>query len=154
MNKIYYFFKLFFNLFIKPKKELKICPSIKPYLHDKNMKLFELIEGFVVADLYIPAGSLTDGASIPPVFWSLLGHPFSPPFIAYAIAHDYMYQNAITIYKHNYKQGMKKFAFADRWLYLNMRKQNRKIVAWLFYVGVRCYSLLKFGIYKKITKGD
>lgn len=39
--------------------------------------------------LTIPQGYITDGASIPKPFWSLIGSPYLPEFIAAAIVHDF-----------------------------------------------------------------
>jgi hypothetical protein len=35
------------------------------------------------------AGLLTDGASIPPAFWSLVGHPYQGLYLKAAVVHDY-----------------------------------------------------------------
>lgn len=36
----------------------------------------------------VPAGFVTDGASIPPLCWALVGHPYSPSSLRAAILHD------------------------------------------------------------------
>jgi hypothetical protein len=38
----------------------------------------------------VPAGFTTDGASIPPFCWLLVGHPYSPSSLRAAILHDWM----------------------------------------------------------------
>ena len=152
MNKFYLFFTYIFGIFTKPKKELKVSPIVRPCATDKNMKLYEVVESFTVEHLYVPKNTKTDGASIPSLFWQIIGHPFSPPFVAYAIGHDYLYQRAIKVYKKDYKEAMHDFMIADRWLYGAMRQQNRKIVAWLFFISVRAYSLVKFGIFKRVFR--
>jgi hypothetical protein len=38
---------------------------------------------------HVPAPYLTDGASIPGIFWSIVGQPLSPETIECAIIHDY-----------------------------------------------------------------
>jgi hypothetical protein len=40
---------------------------------------------------WIPAGYTIDGASIPRLFWSIIGSPFAPELIAAALAHDWIY---------------------------------------------------------------
>jgi hypothetical protein len=40
---------------------------------------------------WIPAGYIFDGASIPRIFWTLIGSPFQPDFWAAALAHDWLY---------------------------------------------------------------
>jgi len=46
----------------------------------------------------IPTGFITDGASIPKVFWSIL-YPFGPYFPA-ALVHDYLYSKASNQFFH------------------------------------------------------
>jgi hypothetical protein len=42
----------------------------------------------------VPKGEPTDGASIPKVLWTVLGHPFDPDFINAAIIHDHFCRQA------------------------------------------------------------
>ncbi len=39
----------------------------------------------------VPAGTLTDGASIPRFLWRLCGHPLEVPRVYAALVHDYLY---------------------------------------------------------------
>ncbi len=39
----------------------------------------------------VPAGTITDGASIPRLLWRLCGHPLEVPRVYAAIVHDYLY---------------------------------------------------------------
>lgn len=41
----------------------------------------------------VPDGFTTDGASIPPLCWPLVGHPYSPSSLRAAILHDWMCRN-------------------------------------------------------------
>ncbi len=63
-----------------------------------DTRLFRLISPFTCYSSYgtitVPAGFVTDGASIPRLFWALLG-PFGPWFAA-AIIHDYLYSDLNT----------------------------------------------------------
>ncbi|MPW31707.1 DUF1353 domain-containing protein [Agarivorans sp. B2Z047] len=43
--------------------------------------------------LVVPAHFITDGASIPRPFWSLIGSPYLPEFITAAIVHDWCCEN-------------------------------------------------------------
>lgn len=45
-------------------------------------------------ELTVPAGTTTDGASIPRFLWMMCGHPLQSPRIYAACAHDYIYRNA------------------------------------------------------------
>jgi hypothetical protein len=40
---------------------------------------------------WIPAGYWIDGASIPWIFWALIGTPTEPDFWAFALMHDWVY---------------------------------------------------------------
>ena len=42
----------------------------------------------------IPEGFMTDGASIPKAFWSIIGHPFAK-YAQAAVIHDYMYNQKL-----------------------------------------------------------
>lgn len=39
----------------------------------------------------VPIGFITDGASIPKIFWSLVGSPFTGLYRRAALIHDYLY---------------------------------------------------------------
>lgn len=41
--------------------------------------------------IWIPCGYICDGASIPRIFWSIIGSPFDPINIVGAWPHDYLY---------------------------------------------------------------
>lgn len=43
----------------------------------------------------IPGGWLFDGASIPKVFWDVVGRPTDKKFLLAAAIHDWMYQNGL-----------------------------------------------------------
>ncbi len=45
-------------------------------------------------ELTIPAGTSTDGASIPRFLWRICGHPLQVPRVYAAQAHDFIYRNA------------------------------------------------------------
>jgi hypothetical protein len=57
----------------------------------RNMKLMDSFE-FIDSQCRrwpVPAGSITDGASIPPVFWSIIGGPFEDKYRDAAALHDF-----------------------------------------------------------------
>ena len=61
---------------------------------DKNQNTMTLYIDFSFYDpdgkrWHVPKGEPTDGASIPKVLWTVLGHPFDPDFINAAIIHDH-----------------------------------------------------------------
>jgi hypothetical protein len=65
----------------------------KIHLRDAGMRgesrIFRLAKPFRYQDIEVPAGFLTDGASVPRIFWSIL-YPFGSYFPA-ALVHDYLY---------------------------------------------------------------
>jgi hypothetical protein len=60
-----------------------------------SSRCFRLTEDFTylsaVGAITVPSGFVTDGASIPKIFWSILS-PFGDYFAA-AVIHDYLYSN-------------------------------------------------------------
>lgn len=44
----------------------------------------------VTCEITVPIGFISDGASIPRIFWSAVGHPFSPRCVRAAIVHDFI----------------------------------------------------------------
>ncbi len=61
--------------------------------HEARLELsFERGGNYFVKKFVIPEGYVFDGASIPPVFWSLIGEPDDPQFLVAALAHDFLYE--------------------------------------------------------------
>lgn len=54
---------------------------------DELLRRFRYVSSFGVIE--VPAGTLTDGASVPRIFWNLLG-PYGDYFRS-AVIHDYLY---------------------------------------------------------------
>ena len=44
-------------------------------------------------NIVVPAGSTTDGASIPRFLWRICGHPLEAPRVYAAMLHDWLYRN-------------------------------------------------------------
>jgi hypothetical protein len=69
-------------------------PRLEPFEH-RGKTLMRLTEDwcFAIDDkkYWIPKGYFYDGASIPRIFWSVIGSPFEPDFWAGALAHDWLY---------------------------------------------------------------
>ena len=62
-------------------------------LEDGTFSLAAPYEVFMDGIVYaVPAGFITDGASIPRWLWRLCGHPFEEPRLYAAVLHDYFYQ--------------------------------------------------------------
>src|SRR5262245_49195601 len=65
---------------------------ISEWLADgRRMKLLEPLEYIDPSGRHwlVPSGTVVDGASIPQVFWSVIGAPFSGPYRNASVVHDY-----------------------------------------------------------------
>jgi len=87
----------------------------------------------------VPAGTTTDGASIPRLLWRVCGHPLQAPRVYAALFHDFLYRNG-------WKFGIDRKA-ADECYYALLRHFG--IAAWR--AGIEYYTLRLFGArhYKK-----
>jgi hypothetical protein len=150
-------FLAIFGWFSKPEKPLTHAPKVQPVTDSKKQVKYKLLEEYTILGVTVHKGVETDGASIPLFLCSILGaHPFSPAVLAQAIAHDAQYQSGRDIYypalrardKIAKKAAMGVFARADKWFYFALRLNNRKIRSVLFYMAVRAYSALNFGLWK------
>lgn len=70
-------------------------PLLVPMIFGRRYRLERPLEVVWTVDgvekvLTIPKEFITDGASIPQLFWSVIGSPYLPEFITAAIVHDYM----------------------------------------------------------------
>ena len=75
-------------------------PPVVPW--QKNLDLMMLVEDFGVFSplvpggrMLIPAGTRTNGASIPRPFRWFIGQPFNPRFLKGVIPHDFLWVNNI-----------------------------------------------------------
>lgn len=65
----------------------------KPLPKDDCYELVEPLVFWVDYNRYVvPAGFVSDGASIPKIFWPVITSPFNPKIIRGAIIHDYLYR--------------------------------------------------------------
>lgn len=66
----------------------------EPALMRAGAGRYRLVSEMRAADLgrvwTVPSGFTTDGASIPPLCWLVVGHPYSPSSIRAALLHDWM----------------------------------------------------------------
>ena len=79
----------------------------------------------------VPKGFITDGASIPKIFWSIIGGPWGKYGYA-AVVHDYLY------YKHIYTRRRSDQIFLEAMEVLGVSKWKRNTM----YVAVRMFSWL------------
>ena len=70
-------------------------PILQPVTgSDTNMQVVETYTVFLPSlnkTLTVLPGFQTDGASIPQIFWTCAGNPFSPDYVAAAVCHDALY---------------------------------------------------------------
>jgi len=70
-----------------------VDPEIKPVPPvDGGRIRYQLINEFQQVPYLIPSGYITDGASIPRLFWRFIGGPYSHPYIYPALVHDFRYE--------------------------------------------------------------
>lgn len=87
----------------------------------------------------VPVGFLTDGASIPKIFWSFIGSPFTGLYRRAALTHDYLYYSQTTTRLYAdmiFLEGMK---------YLKVPWWKRKIM----YLAVRSWGWLPWNRYHR-----
>lgn len=104
--------------------------SISPH----NKELYKLNSShtfkFNGAEITIPKGFVTDGASIPKAVWSIIGHPFMPRFVEAAVVHDFCVVNQFNgsardklFYETLISNGVKKWrAKAMYWAVIGWRR--------------------------------
>lgn len=84
-------------------------------------------------DIVIPAGTTTDGASIPRLLWRVCGHPLQAPRVYAALLHDWLYRNGWHI-------GISRKE-ADKCYYALLRHFG--VSGWI--AGTEYYALRLFG---------
>lgn len=64
-------------------------PSILPFRNSRGKdRIRKISDPLRCGEIWVPVGYVSDGASIPRLFWSTVGHPFSPLFVRPALIHD------------------------------------------------------------------
>jgi hypothetical protein len=106
------------------------------YIDGRNWKL---VEPFVYGDWYVPAGFVTDFASVPRFFWRLLPPAGNGQRAAYgyaAVVHDWLYRR-----KHRFMSRRT----CDR-VFLELMRQAgvARWRRWTMYAAVRCFGWLAF----------
>lgn len=102
---------------------------------------FMLIKPYAREGITVPAGFITDGASIPRVLW----FAFAPhEYLTSSVIHDYGYHSAKLFYKtRDYASARAWFERADT-AFLAALKEDDRRVARLFYNAVRLYRWIKY----------
>jgi len=101
---------------------------------------YRLAKPMKIMGYVVPVGFITDGASIPRIFWSLVGSPFTGKYVEVAILHDYLYSGVVDV----------SFMKANRIFYKGMRKAGvNKVKAYLMYKAVSFFGKKRFKEKKK-----
>ena len=66
--------------------------KLEPVARGEKYRLLEDISFLIgIREIFIPKGVEFDGASIPRLFWSIIGSPFGPEFMEADLIHDYCF---------------------------------------------------------------
>ncbi len=104
-------------LIVSPLPDGKMWKLIEPFSYYVGKKC-DALYGITIE---VPAGFLTDFASIPRIFWSILGHPMGR-YAAAAVLHDYLY------FKGLYSRKRCDQIFKEAMAVLNVPKLKRKLI--------------------------
>lgn len=109
-------------------------PIVKPV----GKYQFELVENYTYKDFIVPKGYITDGASVPRIFWNILP-PNKAEYLSAAIVHDYLTDLATEKKSITFKLADN--TFKEMLVELGVKKRE----VFLLYTGVRLYHLLRYG---------
>lgn len=63
--------------------------AVLPFRNSKGQdRIRKINDPLRLGKIWVPVGYVSDGASVPRLFWRVIGHPFSPLFIRPALIHD------------------------------------------------------------------
>ena len=116
------------------KQNIKITP-VKSSSHK-----YRVCGDYDLCGVYVPDGYEFDGASIPRLFWGVIGCPFNPRFVKASLYHDICYSGLFKIDR----------LYADIGLRAMLRKAGvSRWRSYLMYGGVRAFGWLFFKKQKK-----
>lgn len=95
-------------------------PVIEPMPGEESWRLvYDFYVQVAGLPFTVPAGFITDGASIPRFLWRLCGHPMSTSRLPIAIFHDYLYAGSQSFPRKEadrvYRDGLIKPLGFPRW---------------------------------------
>lgn len=108
-------------------------PAILEMLDHYLWRVYEPFEFYLSDVINVPAGFVTDLASVPRIFWSLM--PPDGRYAKAAIIHDYLYDNALRT-----KREVDRI-FLDGMTVLGVPKWKRTVMYW----AVRLFGRGKYG---------
>lgn len=110
-------------LIVSPLTDGKRWKLIEPFSYYVDKK-----DGIIIT---VPAGFISDGASIPRIFWSIIGSPWTGKYISAAILHDYLY------YMKTFSREKSDLIFLEAMKILGVSKLKRKIIYYAVRAGGR-----------------
>lgn len=105
-------------------------PSLRPMRGGRYCTVGAWCIDTPYGSICVPAGTTTDGASIPRLLWRICGSPWDSPRIIAAIAHDYLYAT------HNYPRQRCDEIYRDMQICLGVSPWR----AWLEYCALRLFG--------------
>jgi hypothetical protein len=106
---------------------------LKPYSKDQ----FIVVNEYKYKEWIVPEGYITDGASVPRIFWSIFP-PNRPLYLSAAVVHDYLTDLA--------QNGQITFKEADDTFRETLCELGvAKWMVWVLYASVRAYHTIKYG---------
>lgn len=101
----------------------------------------ELMADFLFRGVKVNKGFITDGASIPKVCWTIIGHPFGR-YLEAAVIHDFLYFEGTLTRKE-----------CDK-VFLEAMKELKvfALQRWVMYKGVRMWGWLGWRCHRKREK--
>lgn len=113
---------------------VKVLDSGSSYELQEGFSYYRADKDSKLPDIEVPAGFITDFASVPRIFWSIL-----PPFGRYtksAVLHDFLCEE--------WKKGKNTRKKADSIFLESMKAVGvKRLTRVLLYLGVRIYAILK-----------
>lgn len=106
---------------------------LKPYSKDQ----FIVVNEYKYKEWVVPEGYITDGASVPRIFWSIFP-PNRPEYLSAAVLHDYLTDLAQIGQITTFKEADD--AFKNALCELGVAKWK----VWVLYVSVRVYHALRY----------
>lgn len=114
-------------------------PTLQPYGKDT----FILTKDYQIYGVKVPKGYVTDGASIPRIFW-IFFPPNKPQYLAASVVHDYLTDIALD------NKDYDKFVKADKIFRCMMLQSGcNKTVAFIFYNSCKIYHYFKYRYLRK-----
>lgn len=65
-------------------------PTLERWFRGRMRLVTPLVAHVNGRHVEVPKGFITDGASVPAIFWPVISHPLSPSSLRAAILHDYL----------------------------------------------------------------